>query len=121
LFAMYRPDRISPAPRSGLEVRPIRRDQGWVDDPGDAGYNRLVTLPYPASHEELWRRDPVYDLLAVIGYNSGPIVPGAGSAIFLHVARPDFSPTVGCIAVEKPVLLAVLGLLAPGSTITIRG
>jgi L,D-peptidoglycan transpeptidase YkuD (ErfK/YbiS/YcfS/YnhG family) len=50
-----------------------------------------------------------------------PVVPGAGIAIFVHVARPGFAPTVGCIAVAKPVLIALLGLLAPGSTITIRG
>jgi len=119
LFAMYRPDRVM-APRSALELRPIRPDQGWVDDPGDANYNRLVTLPYAASHETLWRSDHLYDVIIVIGYNTEPVVSGAGSAIFMHVARPDFSPTVGCIAVAKPVLIALLGLLGPGSTITIR-
>ena len=83
-------------------------------------YNRLVTLPYAASHEEMWLADGLYDLVVVIGYNTDPVVPGRGSAIFLHVARPDFSPTAGCIAIARDPLAALLGLLGPGSTITIR-
>ena len=58
--------------------------------------------------------------VVVIGYNTGPVVPGKGSAIFLHCARPDFSPTEGCIAVARDALASLLGLLGPGSTITIR-
>ena len=69
----------------------------------------------------MWLDDAVYDLLVVIGYNTDPVVPGAGSAIFLHIARPDFSPTAGCIAVERDVLIRLMPLLGPGSTITIRG
>ncbi len=69
----------------------------------------------------MWLDDAVYDLLVVIGYNMHPVVPGAGSAIFLHIARPDFSPTAGCIAVDREVLLRLMPLLGPGSTIAIRG
>ena len=69
----------------------------------------------------MWLDDEVYDLLVVIGYNLDPVVPGAGSAIFLHVARPDFSPTAGCVAVAEDVLLGLMPHLRPGSTITIRG
>ena len=64
----------------------------WVDDPADPKYNTLVSVPYSAHGEHMWREDGVYDLLVVIGYNTGPIVPGLGSAIFLHIARPNFSP-----------------------------
>ena len=56
----------------------------------------------------------------VIGYNTDPPVPGLGSAIFLHVARPDFAPTEGCIAIERDVLAELLARLGPGSTIAIR-
>jgi L,D-peptidoglycan transpeptidase YkuD (ErfK/YbiS/YcfS/YnhG family) len=114
----YRPDRVSP-PQTGLPIAALTAEMGWVDDPADLNYNRLVALPYAASHEELWRADEIYDLIVVIGYNNAPVVAGAGSAIFLHVARPDYSPTSGCIAVAKPVLVSLLGLLGPGSTITI--
>jgi L,D-peptidoglycan transpeptidase YkuD (ErfK/YbiS/YcfS/YnhG family) len=116
--AYYRPDRLA-QPRTGLPIAPLRPNDGWVDDPADLQYNRLVSLPYTAHHEEMWRQDGLYDLVVVIGYNVDPVVRGLGSAIFLHVARPDFAPTEGCIAVTRDVLLGILPLLRPGSTITI--
>jgi L,D-peptidoglycan transpeptidase YkuD (ErfK/YbiS/YcfS/YnhG family) len=116
--AFYRPDRLA-TPRTGLPIAALGPEDAWVDDPTDANYNRLVSRPYPASHEDLWRDDALYDVIVVIGYNSDPVIAGAGSAIFLHVAKPDFSPTEGCIAIAEPVLLSLLGLLGPGSTITI--
>jgi L,D-peptidoglycan transpeptidase YkuD (ErfK/YbiS/YcfS/YnhG family) len=115
---LYRPDRITP-PASHLPVSSLAPSHGWVDDPADANYNRLVSLPYPASAEQMWREDDLYDALVVIGYNMEPITPGAGSAIFLHIATPDFAPTAGCVAVNKEVLLGLLPLLGPGSAITI--
>jgi L,D-peptidoglycan transpeptidase YkuD (ErfK/YbiS/YcfS/YnhG family) len=115
---LYRPDRVAP-PASQLPVKPLAPSDGWVDDPADANYNRPVSLPYTASAEQMWREDDLYDLLVVIGYNMGPVVPGAGSAIFLHIARPDFAPTAGCLAVKREVLFAVLPLLGPGSQIVI--
>jgi L,D-peptidoglycan transpeptidase YkuD (ErfK/YbiS/YcfS/YnhG family) len=115
----YREDRVGPRP-SALPMRPLIQNDAWVDDPADAQYNRLVALPYPARTEQLWRNDRLYDLLIVIGYNMEPVVPGAGSAIFLHVARPNFSNTEGCIAVRRGVLIRLIPLLGPGSMITIR-
>ena len=115
---LYRQDRIAP-PVSQLPVSPLVPGHGWVDDPSDPNYNRLVSLPYPARTEPMWREDELYDALVVIGYNTDPVVPGAGSAIFLHIATANFAPTAGCIAVRKEVLLGLLPLLGPGSTITI--
>jgi L,D-peptidoglycan transpeptidase YkuD (ErfK/YbiS/YcfS/YnhG family) len=117
---LYRPDRIA-APLSDLPVKPLTPSDGWVDDPADANYNRPVSLPYPASAEQMWREDDLYDTLVVIGYNMEPVVPGAGSAIFLHIATPDFAPTAGCVAVEREILLGLLPLLGPGSSIAITG
>jgi L,D-peptidoglycan transpeptidase YkuD (ErfK/YbiS/YcfS/YnhG family) len=114
----YREDRVRPRP-SALPMRPLTADDAWVDDPADTQYNRLVALPYPARTEQLWRSDGLYDLLVVIGYNMEPVIPGAGSAIFLHAARPDFSNTEGCIAVRREVLIGLIPLLGPGSMITI--
>ena len=119
LRAFYRLDRL-PAPKTVLPLAALKPTDGWVDAPGDPAYNTLVTLPYPASHEELWRDDGLYDVIVVIGYNTAPVVPGKGSAIFLHVAGPDFTGTEGCIAIERDVLVPLLGLLGPGSTITIE-
>ncbi len=120
ISVLYREDRIMP-PASYLPVSPLAPNHGWVDDPTDANYNRLVSLPYPARTEQMWRQDGLYDALVVIGYNVEPVIPGLGSAIFLHIARPDFSSTQGCVAVKKEILLGLLPLLGPGSTITIRG
>ena len=119
LYGFYRPDRIA-RPESGLTLTALQPDDGWVDDPADPNYNRLVKLPYAASHETMWMAEPLYDLIVVIGYNTDPVVPGRGSAIFLHVAREDFTPTAGCIAIPREALARLLGLLGPGSTITIR-
>ncbi|MFQ6018916.1 MAG: hypothetical protein ACE5KF_12075, partial [Kiloniellaceae bacterium] len=70
--------------------------------------NLPVRGTYPARHERLWREDDIYDVIVVLGYNDDPPVPGKGSAIFLHIARKDYSPTLGCIALARPHLLAVL-------------
>lgn len=117
--AFYRADRLAP-PRTGLPLRALSPRDAWSDDPADPDYNRLVTLPRPAHAEKLWLDDGVYDLLVVIGYNMNPVVAGAGSAIFLHIARPDFSPTAGCIAIAREALVDLLPLLGPRSAITIR-
>lgn len=119
LRAFYRPARLA-APKTALPLAALTPRDGWCDAPADPNYNRLVALPYPASHEDLWRDDGLYDVLVVIGYNTNPIVPGKGSAIFLHCAAPDFAGTEGCIAVAREVLVPLLGLLGPGSTITIK-
>jgi L,D-peptidoglycan transpeptidase YkuD (ErfK/YbiS/YcfS/YnhG family) len=119
LFAMYRRDRLI-LPPLALPTTPLSQSHAWVDDPQDAKYNRLVELPYPAHVERLWREDEVYDLLVVVGYNMNPTRPGAGSAIFLHIARPDFSPTEGCVAVAREVLLRLLPALGTDSRLTIR-
>ncbi len=104
----YRADRI-PRPITGLsEVSPLDPADGWCDDPSDGRYNCLVRHPYTASAERLWRDDGLYDVIAVLGYNDDPVVAGAGSAIFLHVARPEYEPTEGCVALALDDLLTVL-------------
>jgi len=117
--AFFRPDRVRP-PLTAFPLDPLQPNFGWVDAPADARYNTMVRLPYPASTEALWRDDGIYDLIIVIGYNTAPVVPGRGSAIFLHIARPDFSGTEGCIAIAREALVPLLGLLGPGSKITIN-
>jgi len=113
----YRPDRLPNRPQTGLPVIATRPTDGWCDDPADANYNRLVQLPYPHSAEHLWRDDGLYDVLAVIGYNDTPPVAGAGSAIFLHVMRPNGGPTSGCVSLAREHLLAVLAQCGPGTAI----
>lgn len=104
---LYRADRLA-RPRAAVPVEPIAQDDGFCDDPSHADYNTVVRLPHEARHEELWRRDGVYDVIGVLGWNDAPVVRGLGSAIFLHVARPDFAPTEGCVALALGDLLSVL-------------
>lgn len=115
----WRADRLE-RPRTRLPAEPIGRDLGWCDDPNDPAYNRPVRLPYPASHETMWRQDGLYDLVAVIGHNDAPPVPGMGSACFLHLARPDYAPTAGCVALDLPDLLGLLEAVGPGDLIRIN-
>lgn len=116
---LFRPDRIAPPPRCVLPTAALTPADGWCDDPADSAYNRAVALPYPASCEALWRADAVYDLIVVIGHNDAPPVAGAGSAIFIHCARPDFAPTEGCVAFAAADLIDLLARLAPDSAIDI--
>lgn len=103
----YRPDRLK-TPLTSLPLHEIKKDDGWCDDPTHPEYNRHVKLPFPASHEKLWRDEHVYDLIVPIGFNDSPPAPGLGSAIFFHLARPDYSPTLGCVAVTLLDMLAIL-------------
>ena len=115
----YRPDRLA-RPATSLPVVALRPDHGWGDDQKYPDlYNRLVTLPACGSHERMWREDGLYDLVVEIGYNDSPAVPGLGSAIFLHIIRPDWKPTAGCVAVFPEVLLHVLEQIAPDAVISI--
>ena len=116
---LYRPDRLD-RPATGLPVEPIAPDQGWCDDPAHPDYNRPVRLPFAASQEELWRDDAVYDLIVILGHNDDPPAPGKGSAIFMHVARPDYGPTEGCVALGLENLLEVLANCGPGDTIRVN-
>ncbi|HEU0161822.1 MAG TPA: L,D-transpeptidase family protein [Rhizomicrobium sp.] len=115
----YRADRMPP-PRTALSLRAIRPQDGWCDAPDDPRYNRLVTLPYPASAETMWRDDHLYDLVAVLGFNDDPVVAGRGSAIFLHLAKPDYADTHGCVALARDDALAALAQLRPGDAVVIR-
>ena len=116
---MFRPDKGG-APITALPAAPTQPSDGWCDAPGDPAYNCPVTLPYPASAERMWREDDVYDLVGILAHNDAPPVPGLGSAIFLHLARPGYVPTEGCIALSRPDMEALLGLAGPGAAIEIR-
>jgi L,D-peptidoglycan transpeptidase YkuD (ErfK/YbiS/YcfS/YnhG family) len=117
---LWRPDRGA-APATALPARPLVPSDGWCETPGDPAYNRPVTLPYASSAESLWRDDHLYDLVVVLGHNDDPVAPGAGSAVFLHLARPDYGPTQGCVGLARADLERLLALAAPGDLLEIRG
>ena len=119
-YGLYRADRLGPPPTAGLPMRPLSPRAGWCDDPAHSAYNLPIRFPFAGKAEQLWRSDRLYDIIVVLGYNDAPVLPHKGSAIFLHVARPSFSLTEGCVALSKPDLLSVLRYAKRDSVITIK-
>lgn len=116
----YRSDTINETDiKTTLPIQVLQADDGWCDDVKCEEYNQHIKLPFPGSHEKLWRDDNLYDLIVVVGYNDYPIEKGKGSAIFLHIARENYAPTVGCIAFNKKDLLEILEQLTPETILTI--
>ncbi len=115
---LWRADRVI-LPKTALPCQPIHISDGWCDAPLDPLYNQPVEIPYGGSAESLWREDNVYDLVVVVGYNDDPVVPGAGSAIFLHLAQPDYIATKGCVALAYEHMITFLGLAKPGDLLGI--
>lgn len=114
----FRADRATAV--SPLPFRAIAPDMWWDDDPASPAYNTLRFQAPPAHPERLWRDDGVYDWIVPLGWNDSPPVPGLGSAIFLHVARPEFAPTAGCVAVAREDWPRLLPYLTPETHIDIR-
>lgn len=97
--------------RQRLGLAPIGAQLGWCDAPDDRNYNRPVRLPYRASHELMRRKDHLYDVCIVLDWNIRPRQRNCGSAIFLHLAKPGYKPTHGCIALAPRDMERVLPLL----------
>lgn len=116
--AFYRPDRQR-RPATGLKLARLRPDDGWCDAANDRNYNRAVQHPYPASAERMWRQDRLYDLVVVLGYNDRPRIAGRGSAVFMHVAAPDMTPTEGCVALRPEDLRKLLKALRPNTVLKV--
>ena len=114
----FRADRVAAV--SPLAFRAIAPDMWWDDDPASPAYNTL-RFQAPAGHpERLSRADGVYDWVVPLGWNDSPPVPGLGSAIFLHAARPDFAPTAGCVAIAPGDWPRLLPYLSAETHIDIR-
>lgn len=118
LHGYYRADRLR-IPQTGLPMAPIRRDMGWCDAPGHAAYNRLIRLPFAASHEMMCRDDRLYDICLVLDWNMAERRRNRGSAIFWHLTHESRRPTEGCIAVDPAVMMRLLPLLRPGMPVRV--
>jgi len=119
LFGFYRADHL-PRLAAHTQLDAIRQDLGWCDEPASPLYNRPVRLPFAPSHEEMWRDDGLYDLVIVLGQNLKVRRKGGGSAIFLHCARPDFSPTAGCVALRREDFRRLLPRLSRKTMLVVR-
>jgi L,D-peptidoglycan transpeptidase YkuD (ErfK/YbiS/YcfS/YnhG family) len=119
LDGYWRHDRVE-RPLTALSFSRIEAASGWCDDPNDRNYNKPVTLPYGASTEKMRREDGLYDIVVDLDWNRGPIARGRGSAIFLHVAAPNFSPTEGCIALRMDHLRKLLARIGRQTIFDVR-
>jgi L,D-peptidoglycan transpeptidase YkuD (ErfK/YbiS/YcfS/YnhG family) len=115
----WRADRL-PRPRSLLPVRRITPDLAWSENPRDRRYNQPFRRSANEPGDRLWREDDLYDLIIELDHNTRPRIAGRGSAIFLHVARPDRSPTAGCVALGSKDLRRLLMHFGPKTRIDIH-
>ena len=99
-YLFYRKNRI-PKIRSYLRKIVIKKNMGWCDDPRSVYYNKLIKFPFVHSAEKLYKKESIYDVVLIINYNLKPVIKNKGSAIFFHIAKKNYTPTKGCIAVSK--------------------
>jgi len=118
LNAYFRTDKFRHA-TSGLPLTPITGSDGWCDAVEDRNYNRPVKLPYPASHETLMRNDHLYDVFIVLDFNIRQHMRRGGSAIFFHLAKEDYAPTEGCVAISRPDMDWLLPRIRPDTVMKI--
>jgi L,D-peptidoglycan transpeptidase YkuD (ErfK/YbiS/YcfS/YnhG family) len=107
-------------PSTSLPVRRITSADGWCEDPADRRYNRPIRVPPGSPGDRLWRQDRLYDLILEIDHNTRPRIAGRGSAVFIHVARPGFAPTAGCVALRAPELRRLIPRLSRKTRIIIQ-
>jgi L,D-peptidoglycan transpeptidase YkuD (ErfK/YbiS/YcfS/YnhG family) len=100
-------------------VRPIRPDDAWCEDPASRHYNRPLRLDCDGGGDRLKRDDHLYDFIVEIDHNSRPRISGRGSAVFLHLARSNLSPTAGCVSMTKSAMLRLLQRIGPQTRIVI--
>ena len=113
----YRADRIKKI-NTYFKCRIIKKYMGWCNDPRDLNYNKEFDLRSNKRGEKLFRKDHKYDIFITINYNTNPIVPNMGSAIFLHVTK-NYKPTAGCIAITIKNFLILTKFIKPKTKIKI--
>jgi L,D-peptidoglycan transpeptidase YkuD (ErfK/YbiS/YcfS/YnhG family) len=112
----YRSDRIANV-KTLLRKYKIKKNMGWCDDPENKFYNKLIRIPSSIKHERLYRNDHLYDIVIPINYNMNPTVKNKGSAIFLHLAKKNYTPTKGCVGLSKVHLLKILKIIKPNTKV----
>ena len=118
-FLYYRRDRIK-LPTCKIKKKIIKKNMGWCNDSRSNKYNRQINFPYNYSSEKLYKKENVYDLFLLIKYNTRPVIKEKGSAIFLHIAKKNYQPTQGCVAISKKDFLKILPLINNKTSIAIN-
>ena len=117
-YIFFRKDRVNNI-KSKLNLHPIRKNYGWCDDFRSKHYNKFIKLPHKYNAEKLYRQDNSYDIIVVLDYNLKPIIKKKGSAIFLHIAKRNYTPTLGCVAISKKDLKRLISTISNKSFLKI--
>lgn len=113
---LWRADRL---PRPSGWAQPIGPRDLWCDAPEHPAYNHPTRAPFTASHEQMRRSDPLYDIVMITDWNYPDAAPGRGSAIFVHQRRRLGYPTAGCIALRRGDLIRLAQMVQPGDEIVV--
>ena len=117
-YVLYRKDRVKKI-KTKLKKIVIKKNMGWCDDVRSDKYNKLIKLPFNYSHEKLYKKENIYDIILVLNYNMSPIIKNKGSAIFIHVSKKNYKKTKGCVALKKIQILKILKELKNNTVIKI--
>ena len=115
----FRSDKIKLL-KTKIKTFAIKKSDGWCDDPDHMKYNQLVQFPFQFSAEKLFRNDNLYNIIGILNYNTDPIIQGKGSAIFVHVAKENYEPTEGCIALKQEELIFILNSIETSTEIILK-
>jgi len=96
---------------TGLDYRKIEDNHYWNDEPEHENYNQWLDEKPECSAEKMLREDGLYRYGFVIEYNTNPVIPNRGSAIFAHVEKGAGISTHGCISIPEDHLLEILSWL----------
>lgn len=104
-------------PSTRLPYRKVSNSSWWVSDVSSPYYNTYrecspgAWCGFSQARSEQLGAISLYSHAVVIDYNREPIVPGAGSAFFLHVS--EGKPTQGCVSINETQLVKLLRWLEP--------
>ena len=91
----------------------------WCDDVTSKYYNKLIRENKKTSHEKIYRKSNIYDLLIPILYNTLHPKKNKGSAIFIHLTN-NYRGTMGCISLKKSDMLILLKIISKNTVIKIN-
>ena len=114
----YRKDKIKLS-KTALKRVAIKKNMGWCDEVKSKQYNQLIRFPFKHSAEKLWRKDSIYDVIIILNFNLNPVKKKAGSAIFLHICKKNYTPTKGCIAINKQDMINLISVIDNNSELII--
>lgn len=117
VFALTEAFGLARDPGTALPYTRVGLSHWWVSDVRSAHYNTMrecspgASCGFRQSRSEQLGAIDAYRYAIVIDYNRDPVVPGRGSAFFLHVT--EGKPTQGCISMSASDMKWLLRWLAP--------